>query len=181
MCGRRQRSGYSLLAAFLATGAELLGLMGTLDSNQRAAGGPRTGRFRRMLDDHRCGLPDKRRRSFAPFGRMLDDYRWGPTESRCRGFVSLHRLGLAPGYNDRAVDLARVVAAVQALGGQNGTISRLPDGGAGQLDPGPFAGATGPPIGWTRLGMTPGDEVVIVPIKVVVEPCAYRETDPEGN
>ena len=101
-----------------------------------------------MLDDHRCGLPDLRRRGLVPF----------------------HRPGLAPGYNCRAVDLARVVAAVKALGSHSRTVGRLPDGGVGQLHPGTFAGAAIPPIGRTRPGMAPDDEVMIVPIKVVVEP-----------
>jgi hypothetical protein len=68
------------------------------------------------------------------------------------------------------VDLGSRIAAVEALGGQNGTAARLPDGGAAQLDPGTFAGTTRPPTGRTRLIMAPDDEVVIVPIKVVVEP-----------
>jgi hypothetical protein len=114
MGGRRRRSGYSLLAAFLAAAAKLLGLMRTLDPDQGAAGRSQTGRCRRVLDNHRCGSPDRRR----------------------RGFASFNRLGLAPDYIYRALDRPGGIAAVQALGGRTGTVGRVPDGGVSQPLPG---------------------------------------------
>src|ERR1017187_7942466 len=101
---------------------------------------------------------------------MLDDHWFGSPCWGRRGGLSFRRPGRAPGYVYRPVDLGGGIAAVEALGGHSGTVARLPDGGVGQLDPGTFAGATRPPISRTRLAVAPDDEVVIVPIKVVVEP-----------
>src|SRR5664279_2549948 len=127
--------------------------MRTLDPNQRAAGRSRAGRFRRMLDDH-----------------------WfRPTHRRGRRFASFRWSGLAPDRSYRVAGRARGIAAVEALGGDSGMGARLPNGRVGHLHPRPFARATRPPIGRTRLVMAPDDEVVIVPIKVVVEPGAHRE------
>ena len=155
--GRCRWSGGNLLAAFLAATAELPGFMRALDANQCAARRPRVGRFHRMLDNRRFGPPDLRRWRFASF----------------------RRLGLALDYSYRAPHRVRSPATIQAFGCQVGTVARLPDDRAVQLGPGTLAGSMRPPIGWTRLVVTPDDEVMIVPIKVVVEPRPYREAHAE--
>ena len=154
---RCRRSGSDLLAAFLAATAELPGFMRALDANQCAARRPRVGRFHGMLDDRRFGPPDLRRWRFVPF----------------------RRLGLGSEHRYSAGRRVRVPPAIQASGCQVCTVARLPNDGAVQLGPGTLAGAMRPPIGWTRLVMTPNDDVVIVPIKVVVEPRPYREAHAE--
>ncbi len=148
--GRCGRPGRHLLAAFLATAAKLPSLLRALDANQCAARRPRAGRFRGMLDHRRFGPPGLRRGRFVPFRRpgLGSDYRYG-----AGGRVS-------------------VPAAVHAFGCLVRTVARLPDHGAVQLSPGPLAGAMVPPIGRTRLVMAPNNEMVVVPIKVVVEPCS---------
>src|SRR5271169_27886 len=119
---------------------------------------------------------------------MLDDHWFRPTHRRGRCFASFRWSGLAPECSYRVAGRAGGITAVQALGGRTGTVARVPDGGMSQLYPGPFTGATRPPIGRTRLVMAPNDEVVVVPIKVVVEPGAYCEAEakrderaPEGS
>src|ERR1035437_382111 len=159
MRGRRRRSGDSRLAAFLAAAADLFGLARALDPNQCAAGRPRTGCFRLMLNNHRFGPPRR--------------WRWS--------FASFRRPGLSADYSNRALDRSRVVAAVHAPGGRTGTIARLPDGGVGRLDARTLTGTARPPIGWARLIVAPDDEVVIVPIEVVVKPCPDREAEPKGD
>src|ERR1035441_4184545 len=103
---------------------------------------------------------------------MLDDHGRWPPDNRRRHLVVLRGPGLAPDYRYRAVDGRRGIAAVEALGNPSGTVARVPDSGMGQLHPGTLARATRPPISRTRLGMAPDDEMVIVPIKIMVEPQA---------
>jgi len=164
MGGRCRRSGYSRLAAFLAAAAKLLGLMGTLDPNQRAVGWPRAGRIRQpgLAPDYSYRAVDRCGAGWSRAGRF-------------------RRPRLASGYSYRAADRARVPAPVEALSGRTGMVARLPDGGMGQLYPGTFAGATIPPIGRTRLVTAPADEVVIATIKVEVEPCANGKAQAERD
>src|ERR1035437_7028008 len=103
------------------------------------------------------------------------------SHSATRFTFSLRRPGLTADYSNRALDRSRVVAAVHAPGGRTGTIARLPDGGVGRLDARTLTGTARPPIGWARLIVAPDDEVVIVPIEVVVKPCPDREAEPEGD
>src|ERR1019366_6419217 len=152
MDGRRRRPGCSLLAAFLATRAELLGLMRTLDANKRGVSRPRGGRCSRMLDDRRCRLPGRRRRP-----------------------------GLATNYRYPAADWWRGIPAVKASGRWTGTVAGSPDGGVGQLCPGTLTGTMRPPVRRTRLTMAPHDEVVVAPIKVVIEPPANRKAQAERD
>ena len=84
--------------------------------------------------------------------------------------MSFRRPVLVLDYSYRAVDLGSGIAAIEAPGSHNGTAGRSPDGGTGQFDPGTFVGATRPPIGRARLAMAPDNDVVVAPIKVVVEP-----------
>src|ERR1035437_1564612 len=124
--------------------------MRTLDPNQRAAGRPGGRRVRRMLDDH-----------------------WfRPTHRRGRGFAAFRWSGLAPDCSYRAADRARGITAAEAPGGDSGTVARLPDGCVGHCHARPSTRAMRPPIGRARLVTAPDDEVVIVPIKIVVEPGA---------
>ena len=88
---------------------------------------------------------------------------------------------MAADYRYCAVAGRMGIAAVEARGHPIGTVARAPDSGMGQLHPGTLAGATRPPISRTRLGMAPDDKMMIVPIKIMVEPQAHRKADAKGD
>ena len=145
---RRRRRARHSLPALLAAVAELLRVMRALDADERAAGRTLVRRLRGM----RWGYGMRRRR------------RLRPSNGRRGGFVMLNVRWL-----DHRMGWVSLVPAVNVARWRNSrVIVRLPDDDVLDLFVSAFGRAARPPIGRTRVIVAPHNEIVIVPIEIVV-------------